>query len=485
MAAVLVAACGDTDDVTATTTIAASDLGLDRPVAVTNTDGVFQIGTNGSITTLFQGTVSVAVDDTQGGLVYQARSGRRPELDDRATIVRWIPKGTGTPQELLVPSPSAGHRLTLHDTYPTQEGFAVLYTRHETEHPVDELIDGLRRFDLPQRQVTELYSQGAFEQGYSEVSAGGELISGISLDQVSSGCFIFDLDGRPTDLVPLAANDPTREGYVTGCRLSPDGTRLAFVTEDAEGAIVHLWRLGGAEEAQFAIPPSAGRVGSIDLSERAVLVNLERDGPLPAIVFDLGAPDAAPQSLRIAGIARFLSESVEIESATAAPSATEAGADDQRAETTSTVPPSTTALAAQCSAAGEQIPAAQEDLPAPVAALRSEILTAATACDFDRLNELAIAGDPPFTHTDVLVEEYQNMTPGEFWLNAETRGAGILAQLVHDLSQSPEIEQHDGLGAVYVWRDPTVCELLDDVLLCRQVEITEAGDWIAFYSESA
>ena len=106
--------------------------------------------------------------------MYQVRSGRSPDIDDRATIVWWIPKGATAPQELLVPAPSAGHLLTLHDTYPTPEGFAVLYTRHETEHPVDQLVDSLRRFDVPQRQVTELYSQGAFEQGYREVSAGAD-----------------------------------------------------------------------------------------------------------------------------------------------------------------------------------------------------------------------------------------------------------------------------------------------------------------------
>ncbi|MDH3680646.1 MAG: hypothetical protein OEV40_11915, partial [Acidimicrobiia bacterium] len=66
----------------------------------------------------------------------------------------------------------------MHDSYSTPDGFAVLYTRHETEPPVDELVDSLRRFEVPARQVTELYSQGAFEQGYREVSVGGDLISG-------------------------------------------------------------------------------------------------------------------------------------------------------------------------------------------------------------------------------------------------------------------------------------------------------------------
>ena len=129
------------------------------------------------------------------------------------------------------------------------------------------------------------------------------------------------------------------------------------------------------------------------------------------------------------------------------------------------------------------MPAAQDDLPAAVAAMRTEILSAAIACDFGRLNELAVAGDRPFIHTDVLAQEYQDMTPGEFWKNGEADGSEILALLVHDLSQPFEIEQIE--GTIYVWRDPAACGLLEDLLLCRLVEITENGDWIAFFSQSA
>ncbi len=144
----------------------------------------------------------------------------------------------------------------------------------------------------------------------------------------------------------------------------------------------------------------------------------------------------------------------------------------------------TTTATARCSASDEPIPPAQGELPEPVATMRTEILTAAVACDFDRLNQLAVAGDVSFVHTDVLVDEYQNMTPGEFWQNAEAQGAEILALLVHDLSQPFEIEQYKTLGVVYVWRDPAACGTLEELLLCRWVEITEAGDWIAFYTES-
>jgi len=469
-------ACGEGgSDSTATTAATASGLQLNQPVLVTGIDGVFQIGTDGTITGLLDGPVSVAVDDARGGLLYQLESGRSREPDDRSTIVWWIPKGAGGAQELLVPAPSSRHLLTLHDTYATPSGFAVLYTRHETDHPVDEMVDSLRRFDVADRQVTELYSQGAIGQGFGDISAGGALISGTWYGGVGSECFLRDLDGRRVDLVPPAAGDPAADEYVGGCRLSADGTRLAFVTTHPERVTVSIRNLETGEQTEFEILEGDGRVGSIDLSDRALLVNLERDGPLPALVFDLDTPDVSPRQLPIAGVARFTNQPLDIGRQAASPTTSSA---KTSSTTTSIRPP------ARCSAADAPTPPAQDDLPGPVADLRAEILRAATACDFDRLNELAVAGDIPFVHTDVLVEEYQNMAPGEFWRNGETRGVEFLADLVHDLSQPVEVVDDDRLGVLYEWRDPALCHVLDDVQLCRWVVITEAGDWIAFYSET-
>jgi hypothetical protein len=173
------------------------------------------------------------------------------------------------------------------------------------------------------------------------------------------------------------------------------------------------------------------------------------------------------------------------ESSTTAASTTSSAPDS--VETTSTVAPTATATAttiATCSAAGMPIPPAQDDLPGPVAGMRSETLAAATACDFDRLNELAVAGDIPFAHTSVLAEEYLKMAPGEFWRVIESQDPGILADLVHDLSQPVEIVQDERLGVLYQWRDPALCSWVDDIQLCRWVKITESGDWIAFYRQS-
>ncbi len=343
-AALLLVACGDGgNDSAATTASTASGLQLDQPVLVTGIDGVFQIGTDGTITGLLDGPVSVAVDDARGGLLYQLESGRSREPDDRSTIVWWIPKGAGGAQELLVPGPSSGHLLTLHDTYATPSGFAVLYTRHETDHSVDEMVDSLRRFDVADRQVTELYSQGAIGQGFGDISAGGALISGTWYGEVGSECFLLDLDGRQRDLVPPAAGDPAADEYVGGCRLSPDGTRLAFVTTHPERVTVSLRNLETGEQTEFEILEGDGRVGSIDLSDRALLVNLERYGPLPAIVFDLDTPDVSPRQLPITGVARFTSQPLDIGRQPASPTTSSA---PTSSTTTSTRPPASPSTSA-------------------------------------------------------------------------------------------------------------------------------------------
>jgi hypothetical protein len=69
---------------------------------------------------------------------------------------------------------------------------------------------------------------------------------------------------------------------------------------------------------------------------------------------------------------------------------------------TTTAPPldATSAPERECSAAGlSATPEPQPGLPEPVAELRRAIVAAATACDFERLEELALAGDGSLTYS--------------------------------------------------------------------------------------
>jgi hypothetical protein len=296
---------------------------------VVGDDGIYQIDPAGDAALLVEGTASFAVDDTQGGLLFQVDRGRNwDEPGARSAKVWWIPQGGSTPLELLVPTPGADHDLSLHDAYATEDGFAVLYTRHEGSTPDVDMIDRLRRYDVPGRDITELHSQGAFEQGFGQVSTNGELISATWYGQIGSGCFMLTVDGRALDVVPSVADDSTSDQYVDGCRVSPDGTRLAFVTRQDSGNrhlsdTVHVWDLtSDSEDAHFVVPGSAGRVDSIDMSATKLITNVSGPSPLPALIFDLNAPQTAAFELPIAGMAHFVENPIDIAAPVPSPDTT-------------------------------------------------------------------------------------------------------------------------------------------------------------------
>ncbi len=304
---------------TSATTPALPVAGIGETVLVTADDGVYQIGPEGDVMLLVAGPIAYAVDDTQGGLLFQVDRGRTWEDgDSRSTIVWWIPRGASTSQELLVPTPGTGQRLSLHDAYPTDEGFAVLYVRHDGATPNVDMIDRLRRFDVPAREVTELYSQGAFEEGFGHVSTNGELIAGMWSQQIGSGCFIFDLDGQPTNLVPIEASDATSEDYVRGCRLSPDGRHLAFSIEEFQDnelqpPVLRLWDLiADTGTTTFVVPGSVGALRDIDLSATRAVATFGGQTSRQTLVFDLNAPESDLVALPITGRARFVDTPVDI-----------------------------------------------------------------------------------------------------------------------------------------------------------------------------
>jgi hypothetical protein len=329
-----------TTDSTPTSRATTTDPSFPQPgrgvlALITTDDGVYQVEPEGTATLLVDGAVAHAVDDTQGGLLFQlerARAWDESAPNDLPTVIWWIPRGADRPQELLVPTPGAGHRLTLHDAYPTDEGFAVLYTRHEGSMP-DDMIDTLRRFEVSGGTVTVLRSQGAFEQGFGDVSSNGELIAATWYQQVGSGCFIADLDGVPVDIVPRAAADPNSESYVQGCRLSAGGDRLAFFTRQYDdnhyaSTTIDLWDLVTDKQAhRFVVPSGTGDVAGIDMAGAHLLANRMDENlrpttavvPMPGLVWNLEEPTAAAVELPIAGFARFAHAPVDITGPVEAP----------------------------------------------------------------------------------------------------------------------------------------------------------------------
>ena len=96
-----------------------------------------------------------------------------------------------------------------------------------------------------------------------------------------------------------------------------------------------------------------------------------------------------------------------------------------------------------CSAANLSAePTSLPDLPGPVAEMRRSIVAAATACDFERLAELARAGS--FSHSFG-----DDGDPAAFWRRAEADGEP-LAALVHFLNR-PFATRPAGDVTQYLW----------------------------------
>lgn len=103
-----------------------------------------------------------------------------------------------------------------------------------------------------------------------------------------------------------------------------------------------------------------------------------------------------------------------------------------------------------CSSAGmERRPTPQSGLPAAVARTRSAIVAAAVACDYERLEKLALAGSRGFTYSFGA-----SGNPGGHWLRQERseRGPKPLRFLVGLLERPYRLVEHEHRGFTeYVW----------------------------------
>ncbi|MGH9030562.1 MAG: hypothetical protein ACRDZV_00410 [Acidimicrobiia bacterium] len=162
-----------------------------------------------------------------------------------------------------------------------------------------------------------------------------------------------------------------------------------------------------------------------------------------------------------------------------------------------------------CSAADVSAdPDEQADLPDPVAVMRQQIINAATACNYDELEELALQGDSRFTYSFG-----EDGDPAEYWRIAEERhtcgelGAeehGVL-EILAGLLNRPYGVTDGGDETIYVWpsastygswsevpaEDQKALKPLYDeedfehfeelfAYIGYRVGITAAGDWIFF-----
>ncbi len=309
---------------------------VDGTVLVVDEEGVYQIDAGGRQTTLVQGAVVSAVDDARGGLLFQTHSGRNWNGEEAwSTIVWWIPRGSSTPQELLVPDPSTDHELTLHDAMWTADGFVVIYTRHEGytpfEHP-PTMSDRLRAFDVDTHQISDLYRVRGWEWNVYDASAGGGLVTATEWQMTGGGCILLDDEGRtmtrPGVPTPSGCFEEENGGCPHSCTLSDDGARAAYIEprEDLPwgGAVIVVRETAtGAEVGGFDLPedapgPPYEAIGELWVEGSHLVANRWEDhrwdlgNYLRALVFDLDRPGEGPHTLSIPGRARLVARAVDI-----------------------------------------------------------------------------------------------------------------------------------------------------------------------------
>jgi hypothetical protein len=161
--------------------------------------------------------------------------------------------------------------------------------------------------------------------------------------------------------------------------------------------------------------------------------------------------------------------------------------------TTVTTPPITGpgSPGAECSAAGLSVDLPRDaELPEAVAVVRTQIAAAAQACDYDRLQQLALAQDG-FTYS------YGGETSAsDYWAGAEERGEQVMKILVESLRQTGHLFQGNWVWPTAYSDTPTDADWsalsglypADQLTSWREqgqflgyrVGITPAGDWQFF-----
>jgi len=160
-------------------------------------------------------------------------------------------------------------------------------------------------------------------------------------------------------------------------------------------------------------------------------------------------------------------------------------------QTVTTAPTEPGATGGECSASGLSVDLPTDAaLPAEVATLRTQIAAAAEACDYDRLQELALEQDG-FTYS------YGGETSAaDYWAGAEERGEAVMKILVESLRQTGHLYQGNWVWPTAYSDAPTDADWsalsglypADQVtswkeqgqFLGYRVGITPGGDWQFF-----
>lgn len=287
---------------TTTSTTAAPVPGIGAQLLVAGPDGVYLVESDGTTSLLVDSPAVAAVDDLDGGVLFQIERGTR---DGRSVVYRVRSDGTSAIKTLV---PTSEQGLTLNGVAVDDGEPFVYYTRNEGSTP-DDLRQTLRRYSLDSREVTELRVIGGWESGAFPVSVSQGLILYNWGAEASSGMYFTDL--RANDAA-VAANPSPDEGFFD-CgvcpslgELSHDGTQLVYLEFDGEYQAIIRHVASGAEVRRISFPFAGddSRAVSFDLSAKHLVVNLVEGNdrePEGAWIYDLSQVDPEPFILSVAG----------------------------------------------------------------------------------------------------------------------------------------------------------------------------------------
>ncbi len=306
-----------TTSVPPTTTTAAPPTVAPGTVLVANENGVYTVTLSGVIATAVDadpsvagGIINYAIDDTQGGIVFELPGSPWTTWGNDSIIYR-VPAGADAASTLLIPSATQG--LSLEDVEIRDGDITVYYTRLETAAGPPEFFQTLRTYNLTSLSVTELGLVGGWESGSSAISVGADRTMRNWDGEGWSGVMIEDHAGT---MLALAGN-PEPDG-VFDCypdcvtaSITPDGTKVAWARQTSTGLEVTLVSLqSGAVLLNVMLPGIvAGYIDRLDVNDDYIVVNTIEEGsefPTAARIIDIASGGVTTYVVPIPGRATLL-----------------------------------------------------------------------------------------------------------------------------------------------------------------------------------
>lgn len=416
-------------------------------LVVAGPEGITLVREDGPTSVWNEGPVMLALDDLQGGFVFQ--------VGTSASSIMWLPAGSDEPAELIAQQPDEA--LQLHEVVVIGGSPKVMYTSRTGPAGSEQAQEDLHLFDFASGTDEVVATVGGAERGPTRVSyGGGRFLLSMSTEGITWFEFLAE-DGSP---VEVPGNPRTEEQgqqdflvLVGHGAQSPDGSTMAYLRghprSEAPFEVVVVDLVAGQE---LMVTPVEG-------AHETTVTRLEWDGEAAVVSFSERSP-----VVLVGG--QVVSRPEVVGTATLRAIRSE-----------------------------EPPPQADAALPAAVATTRDSILEAAAAGDVGSLADLALAGSGSFTYSFGGNNPPSREELLEAWQDPE-----LLETMVTLLNLPHTTKQAEG-ETIYAWpsafsdnptdEDWVAVEVLyseEEIAQMKQfggytgyrIGITDQGDWIFF-----